>query len=57
MFNLNLEAQGPSSNFTFCHGHLKKPILLHIRATVRFHLNTAVQKAYFESTLEVKLIS
>ena len=42
MLKLDFEAQGRGSTFTLCHGHLKKGILSHKRATVRFHLNTAV---------------
>ena len=42
MFNLDFEAQGRGRSFTFCHDHLKKAILHHKRARVRFHLNTAV---------------
>ena len=34
--------EGRGSTFTFCHGHLKKAILLHKMATVRFVLLLAV---------------
>ena len=44
MLNLDFEAQGHGSTFILCHGHLKKGILSHKRATVRFHLNTAVAR-------------
>ena len=36
LLNLDFEAQGRGSTFTFCHGHLNKAILLHKRARVRF---------------------
>ena len=42
MLNLDFEAQGRGSTFTFCHGHLKKAILLHKRARVPFELDVAV---------------
>ena len=48
MLNLDFEAQGRGSTFTFCYGRMKKGILLHKRATVRFILNTAVILNYFE---------
>ena len=40
MLNLNFEAEGRGSSFTFCHFHLKKAILLDKMASVRLHLNT-----------------
>ncbi len=42
MLYLDFDGQGRGSTFTFCHGHLKKAILLHKMARVRFDLNTAV---------------
>ncbi len=47
MLYLDFEAQGRGSTFTLCHGHLKKAILLHKMARVRFDLNTAVHN-YFD---------
>ena len=42
MLYLDYGAQGRGITFTFCHGHLKKAILLHKMATVRFVLLLAV---------------
>ena len=47
MLKLDFEAQGRGSTFTLCHGHLKKGILSHKRATVQFHLNTVVYEMRF----------
>ncbi len=42
MPNLDFEAKGHRNTFTFCHGHLKKAILLHKRARVPFDSHIAV---------------
>ena len=42
MLYMDFQAEGCGSAFTFSHAHLKKAILLHKMARVRFDLNTAV---------------
>ena len=42
MLYLDFEAQGRGSTFTLCHSYLKKAILLHKMARLRFDLNAAV---------------
>ena len=42
VLDLDFEAQGRGSTFTFCHAHLKKAILLHKMARVPFDLDLAI---------------
>ncbi len=48
MLDLDFEAQGCGSNFTFCHGHFKKVILLLKRARVAFDSDVAVDNSAFK---------
>ena len=42
MLNLDFEAQGRGSTFNFCHGHLKKAILLHTIARLPFDSDVTI---------------